>query len=96
MLKERDYMKWVSFCKEKKILGSVEFDGLVIETDEENPKAVAYIPKVLSGVVPAPGYRVRLDKTMDYFSAYGLAELMAPEYLNTFEASVQGDSSSTP
>lgn len=90
------FTEWISYCKKHKILGAVEYGGIVIETDEENPKAVAYIPGVVDGIVPAPGYKVRLESYVSYMHSTDLAELMAPEYLRRFSASAEEETNSMP
>ena len=82
-------------CREKKVFGAVTFDGLVIETDEENPTAVAYIPGMVDGIVPAPGYRLRVRMSADYWNAPRYAEIMGLTELVFSESSCQEDSSST-
>lgn len=94
-MKDFDHMGFIKYCKTNKILGAIDYDGIIVETDEENPKAVAYIPGVISGICPAPGYRVRIASSVNYWNVRDAAELMAPEHLHKFESSCPEDSSST-
>lgn len=94
-MKDFDGYDFLQKCREKKVLGAVTFTGLTIETDEENPTVVAFIPGIVDGIVPAPGYRLRVQMSADYWNAPRNAEIMGLKEYPFSESSGQEDSSST-
>lgn len=92
-----NYLEFIRFLNNKKAMQSYKPIGVVIETDEENPQFVAWIPGIVDEVVTNKGFRVRVQSsTTAEWSAKALAELFEPNLLEEFSAFDQANSNSTP